>query len=318
MAQSKFIFATDLHASTLVFDKLLLKAIKECVGAVLIGGDLSSKAIVLLRQQPDGSYLSYGANTDRRVQAGEDLELFEADIHAMGRHPIRVSEDEFLQLTQNPDLKKPLADAADCYLLRHWLWLAERRLRPKGIRFLIISGNDDPWQFDDLVAESTFAENPEKKMCVLEGGHEVVGESTAPKNPYWNSPRDLDESKIETRIRERISAIQSMSTAIFLFHSPPRDSALDAAPALDKNLRIKTSGGEACITGIGSIAVRKAIASRQPLLGLHGHVHESPSHDMIGRTLCLNPGSHYNTGMLSAFLITVDGDRVVSYRPVLG
>ena len=41
---------------------------------------------------------------------------------------------------------------------------------------------------------------------------------------------------------------------------------------------------------VGSRAVREAIEKTQPLLGLHGHVHESPGAQKLGRTLCVNPG----------------------------
>lgn len=41
----------------------------------------------------------------------------------------------------------------------------------------------------------------------------------------------------------------------------------------------------------------------QPLLGLHGHIHESAGVEYIGRTLCVNPGSAYMQGMLSAFIV---------------
>jgi Icc-related predicted phosphoesterase len=58
---------------------------------------------------------------------------------------------------------------------------------------------------------------------------------------------------------------------------------------------------------VGSTAVRELIEQYQPLMGLHGHVHESPAANRIGRTLCINPGSDYHTGRIAGCLIQLRG-----------
>jgi len=62
---------------------------------------------------------------------------------------------------------------------------------------------------------------------------------------------------------------------------------------------------------VGSTAVRQAIEEYQPLVSLHGHIHESPAANRIGRTLCINPGSDYHTGRIAGCLVTLRSDRVV-------
>lgn len=66
--------------------------------------------------------------------------------------------------------------------------------------------------------------------------------------------------------------------------------------------------------GAGSLAVRKAIEKYQPILGLHGHIHESRGAIKIGRTLCLNPGSEYGEGILRGVIVTLKGDSVKGYQ----
>ena len=83
----------------------------------------------------------------------------------------------------------------------------------------------------------------------------------------------------------------SMEHAIFLFHTPPYDTPLDRA-ALDG----KTHEHVALDVHVGSIAVRRFIERRQPLLTLHGHVHEAARltgqwKTRLGRTVCIN-GAH--------------------------
>ncbi len=69
---------------------------------------------------------------------------------------------------------------------------------------------------------------------------------------------------------ERLTGADDLSSAIFLFHAPPYKSSLDRA-ALDGKMV------DHCPLDvhIGSIAIRRFIEERQPLLSLHGHVHES-------------------------------------------
>jgi Icc-related predicted phosphoesterase len=96
-----------------------------------------------------------------------------------------------------------------------------------------------------------------------------------------------------------------MERCIFNLHVPPYDSSLDTAPALTDELEVVMSGSAPKMIPVGSTAVREVIERYQPLLSLHGHVHESAGATNIGRTLCINPGSDYHTGRISACLITL-------------
>ena len=103
---------------------------------------------------------------------------------------------------------------------------------------------------------------------------------------------------------ELVAKVIDPSRTIFNFHAPPYRSGLDEAPALDENLNMK-AGGRA-MQPVGSTSVRTAIERVQPLLGLHGHNHESRGAVRIGRTLALSPGSSYEEGVLQGALVAVD------------
>ena len=70
--------------------------------------------------------------------------------------------------------------------------------------------------------------------------------------------------------------------------------------------------------GAGSTAVRQAIEKYQPLLSLHGHIHESRGETKIGRTVAINPGSEYGEGVLRGAIITLSGDNVESVQLTSG
>ena len=59
---------------------------------------------------------------------------------------------------------------------------------------------------------------------------------------------------------------------------------------------------------VGSKAVREAIKRYQPAVGLHGHIHESRAAQMIGSTLCLNPGSKYSADLLRGAVVDLAAD----------
>ncbi len=68
----------------------------------------------------------------------------------------------------------------------------------------------------------------------------------------------------------------------------------------------------------GSVATRKSIEKYQPLIGIHGHIHESKGIVKIGRTMCFNPGSEYGEGILRGLLCDLEGDKIKSYMLTSG
>jgi Icc-related predicted phosphoesterase len=55
------------------------------------------------------------------------------------------------------------------------------------------------------------------------------------------------------------------------------------------------------------------IEKYQPLLTLHGHIHEGRGHSRIGKSLCINPGSSYEQGVLMGALVKLSKDKVEQF-----
>jgi uncharacterized protein len=79
---------------------------------------------------------------------------------------------------------------------------------------------------------------------------------------------------------------------------------------LDENLRPRVTAGDVMRGPVGSTAIRAAIKRYAPTLGVHGHIHESPGEARIGRTLCVNPGSEAQSGILRGYLVDLGEDGV--------
>jgi uncharacterized protein len=69
---------------------------------------------------------------------------------------------------------------------------------------------------------------------------------------------------------------------------------------------------------VGSTAVRQIIEEVQPLLALHGHIHESRGATRIGRTVAINSGSEYNTGRIHGAVVRFDDEHVIGHQFVIG
>jgi len=94
----------------------------------------------------------------------------------------------------------------------------------------------------------------------------------SPEEGYRSVPLSIYELRYGTiqKDLELLLAGLDMTKTIGLFHSPPYKTLLDRA-ALDG----KTVDHVPLDVHVGSIAIQRMIEEKQPLITLHGHVHES-------------------------------------------
>jgi hypothetical protein len=134
----------------------------------------------------------------------------------------------------------------------------------------------------------------------------------------WHTYREETEDELAAAIKRNADRLTRPERAIFNLHPPPLGTQLDDAPKLDENLQVQAVLGQVQYVPVGSSAVREAELERQPLLGLHGHIHESSGVRRLGRTMIINPGSDYSTGALNGALITLDKDKIKAHQLVRG
>src|ERR1700680_3747241 len=170
-------------------------------------------------------------------------------------------------------------------------------------------------ELNDAVCESDIVELGEGRMVEIEGWT-MISTGWSNHTP-WNTHREETEEALGDRIEAMAKQVPDASRAIFTLHCPPFKSGLDEAPAIDADLKL-LHGGRA-LRPVGSTAVRTAIEKHQPLLSLHGHIHESKGAIKIGKTLSINPGSAYEEGMLMAAIVNLDAKKgIKSYQLVNG
>lgn len=282
------------------------------VGVLILGGDITGKMIFPLIQKPDGSWEANFLGKQISMKTKDEMEEMRKAIRDSGAYPYETTEDEYQRLSADPKLVTELFARLMKEGIARWLSLAEERLKGTGIQCFISPGNDDIFELDEVLNSSSYAVNPEEKVVAIGSGHEMLTLGYANHTP-WNSPREVDEQVLAEKIESMVSQVKDMKRAVFNFHVPPINTVMDQAPKLDADFKPVLSGGHLMMISAGSSAVREAITKHQPLIGLHGHIHESRGTQKLGKTLCLNPGSEYNTGILRGALCELDGDRIRSH-----
>jgi uncharacterized protein len=317
LKDAKIFFATDIHGSERCFRKFLNAARFYGVDAILLGGDITGKMIVPVVAEGPGQYYArlFGR---KRVVDSDGLPGLNKFIADAGFYPHPMTAEEISTLQQDPAGVSDLFRKLISQTMSHWIDLAEDRLAGAGVQCLVAPGNDDPFFIDDVLNSGSCVINPDQRVVELPGGFQMISVGYSNRTP-WDSPRELDEDDLAALIDREAAKLADPAKAIFNLHVPPRDTPIDQAMALDKEFRPVMRGGSPVITGVGSSAVRQAVERFQPMLSLHGHIHESRGEARIGRTLALNPGSEYSEGVLRGVIVTVSAKKGLrGYQLVAG
>jgi uncharacterized protein len=310
VASTRVFFVADLHGSALCWRKFINAARTYRADVLLVGGDVSAKTITPVFEENGGwAAVVEGA---RRTAPGGEVEKLEASLRDGATIPYRTTPAAWEELRAEHSRLDQLFERLAPVELARWLTWASERIGSDPTRLLIGLGNDDPTSLEAAVETDGRAELTDNAVVRLDDHHEIL--TLAYSNPTpWHTYRELPEDEIARRLDEGAAALEHLDRAIFNIHVPPHATPLDIAPRIDANLtKVMGAGGEAEMTHVGSTAVRAALIRHHPLLGLHGHIHESRGTAKFDRTLSVNCGSAYTEGTLLGALIDLDRDRVRS------
>jgi Icc-related predicted phosphoesterase len=301
-------YASDIHGTETLWRKFLHAARVYEAGVLVMGGDVTGKVVVPLVED-GGAYVAELFGRAERAGSEEELEDLEKRIRANGMYPHRMSAAEVERVAALSEQARE-EWFADVMLVtfERWLALAEERLADPAVRCFVMPGNDDPPVVDTAIERAARVEGCDGRVVAF-GDYTMVSLGYSNRTPF-DSPRELDEDELFQRISDLADAAGDMDRCVFNLHVPPVDSSLDTCAALDENLEVVMAGSEPKLISAGSTAVREAIERYQPLLSLHGHIHESAGATRIGRTLCINPGSDYHTGRIAGCLLQLRGEDV--------
>jgi len=238
----------------------------------------------------------------------------EKRIREMGYYPVEMTPEEVTEYQNNPKKLDELFKEVMTGRIREWLQMIVDKL-PKDVEVVVMPGNDDELYIDEVIKEfDKEYENiyyPLGKVIEFKQlpGYQMISMEYVNPTP-WNTPREDSEKGLWKRLNKLLNQVSVDWNHILLnTHCPPYNTRLDLAPKLDKNLKPITAMGQPIMVHVGSKSIRKFIEKYQPLMGLHGHIHESYASDKIGKTIVVNPGSEYMSGILRGFIIDISPEE---------
>ena len=315
VATLRLFYASDVHGSDICWRKFLNAARHYDAQALVMGGDLTGKALVPV-VVGDGSYTAWVIGEERVARSADERLELERAIRMNGFYPLEMTATQHRAMREEAAVREQLFAQAMVDELARWMAVAEERLGDSGVQVFVMPGNDDPWLVDEVL-ESSAAIIACDDRVVAVGGYEMISCGYSNRTP-WDSPRELDEADLYKRMSALAERLESPETAIFNLHVPPYDSGLDTAIELDRELRPVLTAGRPHEIPVGSSAVRQLIEEYQPMVALHGHIHESRGVTHIGRTVVINPGSDYASGRIDGCVVDFEATRIRSFQLVSG
>ena len=309
-------FASDLHGSTVCFKKFINGAKFYGADVLVLGGDMTGKAVLPICRQADGSHIAQRSGENVRLESSAEIEEYSRRVTNQGFYPAVMSEDEFRELVSDEAAREKLFKRLVCERVIEWCEFAGVKLAGSGIPLIGAPGNDDFFEMDEVLSQSPCIDYHDMDVTELKG-YEVLHVGGSNQTP-WDTEREHTEEDYAERFAELAPRVRNMRRCIFNVHVPPHGTVLDKCPKLDDKQQVMFEMGNPVQMHAGSTALLEAIRRHQPLLGLHGHIHEGRGRVDIGDTVCVNPGSVYPEGILQGVLIALEGERVKSVQMTQG
>ena len=310
-------FCSDIHASRRCWKKFLNAWRFYGADHIIVGGDITGKFVVPIVAGPHGTWSAKFMGVQRRVRSRDGLAKLERWIADAGQYQFRTTPDEHAWYGEDQSRIDGLFRRLVVERVAEWVEEADAKLAGAPVRVFVSGANDDFLEVDDVLARSTRIEDPNGRVIELDDGCELLGMGWGNMTP-WRCPRDIPEDKLASRIDAVAARVRDPARTIFSLHVPPLGSGLDGAPKLYDGLRPRLGLDGVEMAPAGSTATREAILRYRPLLGLHGHIHESRGVTELGGVPIANPGSEYGEGVLDGLIVDIDRAGVRNIELVSG
>lgn len=253
-------FATDLHGNAERYKKLFNMILKEMPSMVFLGGDLLPH---MLHHDKDIKLKNNNFTLDfigENLQKLKDemKEKYPAIFAIMGNDDARIFEDSFIELDEN----------------ELWYYSHNRMIENSGYNIYGYA----------YVPPTPFLLKDWERYDVSRYVDPGCIHPTEGKRSVEVKENHIEHSTISEDL-ENLAKEKNLSNSIFLFHSPPYETELDRA-----GLDGKRIDHVPLDVHVGSIAIRRFIEQRQPMLTLHGHIHESTK--LTGKWKCRINNTH--------------------------
>jgi Icc-related predicted phosphoesterase len=309
----RIFLAADPHGSNETWSKMCRAPKVFKADVAMMCGDLTGKAIMPIIQEKEDRWYAQPYGQKKTFKKQKDLDKFVKFVETEGYYPKILTPDELAKLRETPGAITKLFEDLMVERIQMWLDMANEKI-PEEVMVVVNPGNDDDYVIDDVIKKDPRVIYPLQRVVDVRG-YPMISCEWVNSTP-WDTHRECPDEELMDKLEAEFARLETddYSNVICNFHDPPFNSGLDTAPQLTADHRIQKSGAMEVVGPVGSKSVRAVIEKYQPMLGMHGHIHESVGYREIGRTLCVNPGSEYREGILKGFVITIEDGNVVAGR----
>ena len=315
---TRLFYACDIHGSEPTYRKFLNAAKFYEVDALVFGGDLMGKLLIPIVRDAGDTWRASLQGQQHHITSEEQLAEFKLTMQTLGFYWQEMDPEEYASYEGQQDRIDDLFDVLAKERLAEWVTLAEERLADTPVNVYLCGGNDDTDEVLSALDETTTERvvNAENRAVPLDDEHELLTIGYSTPTP-WETPRERTDEEIGEVIEKLMPSVSDPAKTVFNFHCPPLDSGLDTCLKLDASVwppKPVIERGQPVEYGAGSQAVADALATYQPTVGLHGHIHESRGATSYGRTPAFNPGSEYGEGVLRGLIVAIRGGEVIGHQ----
>ncbi|TFG32295.1 phosphoesterase [Candidatus Thorarchaeota archaeon] len=309
----RIFLAADPHGSQQTWEKMCRAPKVFKADVAMMCGDLTGKAIMPIIQEKEDRWYAQPHGKKKEFKKQKDLDKFIKFTKDEGYYPKILTPDELAKLRETKGAITQLFSDLMVERIQEWMDMANERI-PEEVMVVVNPGNDDDYSIDKVIEDDPRVIYPLKKVIDVKG-YPMISLEWVNSTP-WDTHRECSDDEMLVKLEAEFARLDTddYSNVICNFHDPPFNSGLDTAPTLNKDHSIQKTGAMEVVGPVGSKSVRAVIEKYEPLLGMHGHIHESVGFRKIGRTLCVNPGSEYREGILKGFIINVNDGEVTAGR----
>lgn len=317
----RIFFATDIHGSEVCWRKFINAAKYYKADTLILGGDMTGKAVVPIVKEPKGHWTSTFLEHDVTLRTEQEVADFEKLVANRGYYFFRIpradADDLMGGAVHNPtEVVQEIYEKKAIERIRQWLEWATDRLGNTEIKMFCCPGNDDFFGIDPVIKEYPIIQHGEGHILNIDDKYRLLSLGWTSPTP-WNTFREASEDELYQKLNELMVQAGPTESVVCNIHCPPYGSSLDEAPELDEDMRPKYAGNS--LIPVGSKAVRKFLEEYQPAVSFHGHIHEGRGFKRLGkRTMAFNPGSQYEQGILLGALVDMGRRGIEHYTLTQG
>ena len=160
----KVFYVTDLHGSEICWKKFLNAGAFYNADVVILGGDVTGKAMVPIVRRPNGVWEASLQDHRETLETEAEVVEFEKRVMNRGYYPIRVGEDEYVAMQGDEGLVDARFKEVMLAGTERWIAMAEDKMKGSGVRVIACPANDDMFEIDDVLADAQSVETGDEEI----------------------------------------------------------------------------------------------------------------------------------------------------------